>query len=251
MPLRLDRRLTLLTLLLLPLLLMLGLWQLQRAEEKRVLQATQTGRAALPALPLAQLPPASEGPEVAFRRVEVNGYYHPEAMVFKDNQLRGGRYGVDVLGLFFDRGSGRWLLLNRGWVPADPARRSLPTVAIPGGEQRLLASVYVPPGEPYVLGRQAFDRVSWPLLATDPTAPALRRALRRRLDGAVYPHELRLAPGQPGGFRRDWPLANSSPQRHHGYALQWFTMAAVLLLLFVLRGTNAIALLRGGRGERS
>jgi len=246
----LEWRLTLATALLFPCLVALGLWQLERAQEKVELQEAFAARAALPPLPLVELGDDGEGGDIAYRRVIVSGYFHPEGLVFKDNQTREGRYGMDVLGLFFDRQAQRWLLLNRGWVPADPARRSLPEVSIPGGEQRLEARVYLPPGEPFLLGEQDIAG-GWPLVLQDPGAPVVLETLRERVGAGLYPHVLRLEPDQPQGFRRDWPLANSSPERHRGYALQWFTMAAVLLLLFLVRSSNIVELLRGGRRKRS
>jgi cytochrome oxidase assembly protein ShyY1 len=241
-----EWRLALFTALLLPLLVSLGFWQLSRAEEKVLLAEQETRRAARAPAPLADL---LGGPVsgLAFLPVKVSGYFHPEILIYKDNQLRGGRYGVDVLGLFYDRAADHWVLLNRGWVPADPARQSLPEVAIPDGELTLDTRAYVPPGEPYVLEAERFDRMTWPLLVQDIGAPALRRALEETLDAPLFAVELRLLPGQPGGFRRDWPIMNSSPAKHRGYALQWFTMAAALLLLFVLRSSNLAALLRGRR----
>lgn len=255
-----EWRLTLVTALLLPGLIALGFWQLDRAEEKEMLAQRQAMRAVAPAQPLAELPvdagdssplsrDTADAALLAFRTAEVSGYFHLEALVLRDNQLRDGRYGVDVLGLFFDRPSDRWVLLNRGWVPADPARRTLPDIAIPEGDFTLIANVYVPPGEPYTLGEERFEALSWPVLVQDPGAEALHRALESNLGGTLFPFALRLQPDQPTGFRRDWPLMNSSPARHRGYALQWFTMAAALLLLFLLRSSNLVTLLR--RSDKS
>jgi surfeit locus 1 family protein len=231
-----EWRLTLFTALLLPLLIGLGFWQLQRADEKRDIAVRQEVRAAQAPRPLSMLDDGDG--MLAYRRVIVSGYFLPEALIYKDNQLRNGRFGYDVLGVFFDRPGARWVLLNRGWVPADPARRSLPEVDVPTGEQRLEASIYVSPGQPYSLGETDFSELAWPLVVQDPAADALRAALERELDAPLFPLVLRLAPGQPGGFRRDWPLVNASPARHTGYAVQWFTMAAVLALLFTWRCSN-------------
>lgn len=237
----LEWRLTLATALLLPLLVTLGFWQLSRAGEKVELAAQEAERLAQPAVSLASLQGA--GIEtLPFTQVEVSGYFHPEVLLMKDNQLREGRYGVDAIGLFFDRGSRQWVLLNRGWVPADPARQSLPQVAIPDSELTLRARLYVPPGAPYVLKDDRFEAPAFPLLVQDLTAPALRAWLQDLLSGPLYPHELRLLPGEAAGFRRDWPIMNSSPAKHRGYAVQWFTMAAALLLLFIWRSSNLAAL---------
>ena len=56
---------------------------------------------------------------------------------------------------------------------------------------------------------------------------------------------LRLAAGQPGALSVDWQVINVSREKHTGYAVQWFSMAAVLLLIFLLRSSNLWDWLRG------
>jgi surfeit locus 1 family protein len=236
----LEWRLTLFTLLLFPSLLALGFWQLERADEKMLLAARQQAQAAQPPVALAALPRSAGPEELAYLPLNVGGYFDPDAVIFRDNQLREGRYGLDVLGLFFDRESARWVLLNRGWVPADSARRSLPQIAIPDRDLALQTAVYVPPGDAYVLEAESFGDLSWPLLVQDTAAPALRDALEAHLGAQLFPFELRLADGEAAGFRRDWPVINVSPDKHRGYAVQWFTMAAALLVLFVMRSSNVM-----------
>jgi cytochrome oxidase assembly protein ShyY1 len=243
----LEWRLTLFTALLLPALLFLGFWQLDRAEEKIALAAQEAKRLATAPVPLLSLRRADPA-SLPFTTVEVSGYFHPEALLMKDNQLRAGRYGVDVIGLFYVPALAQWVMLNRGWVAADPGRQSLPGIAIPDADATLTARLYLPPGKPYVLEADRFEALEFPLLVQDLTASALRDALEERLAAPVYPHELRLLPDQPWGFRRDWPIMNSSPAKHRGYALQWFTMAAALLVLFVLRSSNLADVLRRRTG---
>jgi surfeit locus 1 family protein len=233
----LEWRTTLLTVLLLPLLVALGFWQLERADEKRQLAGRNAERAALAPVSLADLAALDPG-EQADRRVRLQGHMLASPQLFVDNQLRGGRYGHDVISLFVDEASGRTVLLNRGWVPGDPARRSLPEIDVPRDELRLMARVYVSPGDPYVLEEERFDSLADRMLVQQAGSPALRAALAAAVDGPLFEHELRLLPGQPAGFRRDWPLMNVSPAKHQGYALQWFTMAAALVLLFLLRSSN-------------
>ncbi len=45
-------------------------------------------------------------------------------------------------------------------------------------------------------------------------------------------------------------MVNVSPAKHRGYAVQWFTMAVVLLIFFFLRSSNIWQLL-GGRGDET
>ena len=239
----LEWRTTALTLVLFPLLLWLGFWQLDRADEKSRIAASDAERAAAPAVELAALKSATES-ELAYRRVTVTGRFLPGAIILLDNQIRDGRYGHDVYGLFEDQRSGLLALLNRGWVAGDSSRRSLPTPGVPSGEFTLAATVYVPPGEPYLLAEETFATLEWPLLVQTAGSQALRAQLELQFGDELFPWELRLGRDQPAGFRRDWPVVNVSPEKHRGYALQWFTMAAALLIFFVFRSSNLSSVFR-------
>ena len=51
----------------------------------------------------------------------------------------------------------------------------------------------------------------------------------------MQPLVLELDPAGGGGFVRAWPAYEDSwIQRHHGYALQWFSLALVLLVVYLL-----------------
>ncbi|MCP4952442.1 MAG: SURF1 family protein, partial [Proteobacteria bacterium] len=48
------------------------------------------------------------------------------------------------------------------------------------------------------------------------------------------PYVLRLAPDAVGGFVREWPgPSRTMIQRHQAYAVQWFGMAAVFVLVVI------------------
>lgn len=233
---------SLLTALLFPALLSLGFWQLDRADEKTLIAARNEAQAKAAPISLPDAEALSEE-ELAFRRIELVGTFDPEVVILSDNQIRDGRYGHDVYGLFRDE-SGAVTLLNRGWIAGDSSRRSLPAVETPTGELVLVATVYVPPGEPYLLAEETFDELEFPRLVQSVQSDKLYAALAEVARKQPFAYELRLDPGADGGFRRDWPVINVSPEKHQGYALQWFTMAAALLLFFIIRSSNVMDLIR-------
>lgn len=227
---------TLVVLILLPLLLGLGVWQLQRAEDKRALLAEQAARSQEPALDLLELGAAGDP---AFRRVRLVGAFDGEHSVLLDNRQRGGRVGVELLQPFLDRPSGRWVLVNRGWLPW-PERGAPPPFDTPDGELQLQATVYRPPGQPFLLGDGAPGQ-GWPRLVNAVEPPALWRELQR--DGLA--EELRLAPG-PASYVGNWPVVAVGPEKHLGYAVQWFALAATLLGLYLWFGVRQAREVRDG-----
>jgi surfeit locus 1 family protein len=217
-----------LVLLLFPGLIALGFWQLARAEEKRELLAAHQARQLAAPISLAEL---ERQPNPAYVRVQLQGYFDTRHSLLLDNRTRDGKVGVEVLQPFYEQSSGLWLLLNRGWLPW-PDRRIPPTFATPDTPLSLRASVHVPLGEPLQL-HQEQPATGWPRLITAVKPDALWQQLGR--GGLSY--EVRLEPG-PASFQADWPVVAMSPDKHLGYAVQWFALAAALLGLFIYLGLH-------------
>ena len=135
----------------------LGLWQLQRADEKSALLASQEARRQAPAQPIGEL---ERSVDPAFQRVLLRGYFDAEHSLLLDNRTRDGRVGVELLQPFYDQPSGLWLLLNRGWLPW-PDRRNPVAFSTPAGALQLQAWIYVAPGESFQLQADQLGN-AWP-----------------------------------------------------------------------------------------
>jgi surfeit locus 1 family protein len=217
---------SILVLLLFPCLVALGFWQLARAEEKRELLAAHEAQQLAPPIVLNDL---ERHADPAYKRVQLQGFFDARHTLLLDNRTRDGKAGVEVLQPFYDQISGLWLLLNRGWLPW-PDRRITPAFATPDTPLRLQATIYVPLGE--ALHLQATQTsADWPRLVSEVKPDALWQQLGR--GGLSY--EVRLQPG-PASFQADWPVIAMSPDKHLGYAVQWFALAAALLGLFIYLG---------------
>ncbi|WP_271409963.1 SURF1 family protein [Pseudomonas sp. Q1-7] len=215
---------TLVVLALLPVLLGLGFWQLSRAEEKRqLLTAAEARRIALP-VTVEQL---AASPDPAYLRVRLHGHFDADHSLLLDSRIRDGKAGVELLQPF-QAGNGQWLLVNRGWLPW-PDRRVAPEFSTPDGLQALIAWAYVPPGAAFEL--KHLEAAGWPRLVNQVDAAALWQHLGR----SGLPLELRLEQG-PAAYRSDWPVVAMGADKHIGYAVQWFALAAALLGLFIYYG---------------
>lgn len=240
----LEWRTTLLVALLLPALVGLGCWQLDREGEKRELLARFEARQVAAPVAINDALAARTPADLAYLPVRLRGRYLAERYLLLDNRVQDGRFGYEVVSLFA-REDGGYALVNRGWVPGDPARRSLPAPGAPAGTVELTGQLYVPPDPPYLLGEQSRAVDDWPRVAQALEMGPLGEALAADLGAPVFPWSVRLDADAPGALAVDWPVVNVSPAKHRGYAVQWFTMAAVLGLFFVLRSSNLWALLRG------
>ena len=214
------------TLTFLPLLLSLGVWQLDRAGQKRALEAQMEQQRERPASPLHDL---SATTPLAWRALRLTGQFDPQHIWLLDNRTRNGQAGVEVLQLFHDQPSNRQLILNRGWL-AWPDRRHLPAVPVAEGILRLQAEALPPPGPGFRLA--SASTAGWPRLIT--YAPAAVLAEHAGL--AAEPLMARLQPGSPGALRLEWPAMPMPATKHTAYAVQWFTLALALLILFIWAG---------------
>lgn len=250
--LELEWRLTLFTLVLVPVLASLGFWQLERADEKRELAFRHAERSALPPLTLSslqqRLSEAGNNATLADRQLAFEAAFIAGQYLLLDNRIRDGRVGYELIALA--KTESVWVPVNLGWIPGDPSRRSLPEVALPGAIQSLYGRVYQPVEEAYVLAKQpAPEQLPAVIQAFD--GYDLSPALSRAVDAEVLPVEVRIDAGHPVARRADWPIVNQSPAKHTGYAVQWFTMSAVLLIAFIFRSSNLAAVIRCGLGRNS
>lgn len=212
---------------LLPLTLAAGFWQLRRADEKRDLLATWQQRLDSDPVPLEAVDPRSDN---QYLRVFVTGLPDQAHQLLVDNRLRRGRAGYEVLmPVQFDKDA--WVLVNRGWVPRVDARDRATPIPPLGESRRLVGHLYRAAKMAPVLGpEEPADR--WPQVIQQP-APEL---LAQRLGRALLPYQLRLE--ESPGFDVDWPVIGLSPQQHLGYAVQWFGLSGVLVVLGVISNSN-------------
>ncbi|HEX9472656.1 MAG TPA: SURF1 family protein [Steroidobacteraceae bacterium] len=208
----------------------LGRWQWHRAAEKTALAAAFAAGTSAPALALGTRSTASLP---RFAQVIVTGRYDPAHQFLLDNMSEGGQVGYQVL-TPLRLEDGRWLLVNRGWVALPDGRRDrLPDVRMlePDAAQ-LRGRLDVLPVTGLAAGRAppAADS-SWPKRTSFPTAEQLGAALGAR----VEPLQLLLGADERFGFRRNWRSAGEglAPERHLGYALQWWGFAALTVFLYV------------------
>ena len=224
-----DRKSGLLLAAVLPALLALGFWQVDRAAQKDALEAAFAAHISAPATNILYL---RSSPELAWKRVRVEGHYDNERLWYLDNRIYRGQVGFDLISPLRTAG-GRLLLVNRGWRAGDPARRRLPQEPPVPGPVSLEGHVYIPPGKPLLLAPDT-PGAGWPKLVQTVDIPAMSTALNEQ----VFPHLVRLDPGQSGTGPSDWRPYFLSAARHRGYALTWFSLAGVLLLLFLARSVR-------------
>lgn len=230
-----DLKATVLALLLLPGLIALGFWQLDRAEQKRHLKQLFEQRQNAPAVAIQQLDSQAD---LRYQPVFMRGHFIAEKNYLLDNKIYKGRVGYELISVFQPAASKSWLLINRGWIAGDPSRQKLPQIAPLSGTLELKGEVYVPLGKMMVLAETAEQ--GWPRVIQQLDMARISQQLQH----PVFPYTIRLAEDQPGVKQRNWPVVNVQPEKHTGYAVQWFAMAVTVVFILILANSNLWSLLR-------
>ena len=209
----------------LPVLLALGSWQLGRAEEKRRMFADfEAGSGAAVALTdhpggLAEL--------TRYARVEAEGRYLPQRQFLLDNMVEDQQAGYRVLTPLL-LADGRAVMVDRGWVPkAFGSGAGLPEVRVDPAARTVTGRIDRLPRPGIEL--EDAGGGGWPRVVQFPSADELSEALGMPL----VPGLILLDPEAPDGFRRNWRPSDFGPERHVGYAVQWFALAVTLVIAYL------------------
>ena len=233
-----NSKILLFSALFLPLLLILGYWQLLRADEKQsIVNQYQTNRQQASLTDPQML---DNGQDYQYRQAAIQGEADNERVIILDNRVKYGRPGYEVLQAVTISGSGKKLLINRGWVPADLDRSILPVVPSLIGDIQLSGYLYRTLKGGYRLDDgvrnlvQGPSRVGW---------ITVERA-EQLFGESFYPYQLRLDGDSVGALETGWPTVSIYPEKHTAYAVQWFAMAVTLFILTLIANSNLISFIR-------
>ena len=212
--------------------LALGNWQTRRAEFKLALQAQW--EAAQRVAPTVV--DAATARDVAARtplRVRLSGRFEHRHSVWLDNRQSHGRPGFHVVTPFVADGGA--VLVNRGWVARDPQDRlRLPVIGEPAGVLMIEGLALAQLSRLLELGQPGEAR-PWPLVWQNLDFAAYERASGLR----VAPFVVQQTSGTDDGLVRDWPAPDFGIEKNRGYALQWYSLAALIAGLTLFFGWRA------------
>ncbi len=225
----------------LPLLIFLGFWQIHRGEEKLLLTEQYQRQSESPPQPLSELTADDSN---AFVPVAFTGQLTDKQYFLLDNQIRHGKVGFDVLVPV--ETEKQIVILNLGWVAANADRKKLPTISLPKGQKHIEGFIYKPEKQAYVLVDEALPE-GWPKVVQSIEMDKIVALYNGRL---VFPLVIKASTFLPFAFDANWPMLNLNPERHFGYAFQWFLMAFALIILFFALNSNLFNRLKKDEGQK-
>ena len=217
------------TVLLVALGIALGQWQTRRADDKLALQAKLTAAN-------AQAPLRPGGAKIAvaqaeWRRVTVSGTFVKDGPLYLDTRPQAGRAGLYVLMPFRIDGSDTHVLVLRGWLPVDATHRTrIAPYATPAGRVTLEGIARRDVGHVLGLGTDARLAPGVLVLNADVAGVAAASGL------SFQPFVLQQTSAGTDTLVRDWPAPALGIEKHRGYAFQWYALALMAFLFFVITG---------------
>jgi len=223
-------KMTLFTLAFAPLLFWLGLWQLDREQEKTMLQRDYELRTLAPAVALDEIDWQRE--DLGFLKVSAKGQFEAENVFLLDNKIHEGHVGYELIDPFVTE-AGQTVLVNRGWIPQGASRSELPHIPVIEGPVEIIGSIYVPLEEPFLL-----NGVEENIVAQGPRViqSIQIQPISAELEKKIAPYTVRLLDNSPGLEQANWQAVNMLPEKHRAYAVQWFAMLFALLVMFIYFG---------------
>jgi len=208
----------------------LGQWQSGRAVERRAALARLESAARAPAIELRR-EEAFDAAALARKRIAVRGEFVPRYTVLLDHRLHRGRPGYHVVQPLRLAGSDHHVIVLRGWLAAPPNRLLRPALATPPGEVRIegIALRQLP---------QFLEPAS-----AQPCTPGPELCVWQNLQVekfaawsgiAVAPLILEQANALEDGLNRSWERVEAGHLKNEMYALQWYSLAALSVVLFLV-----------------
>ncbi len=205
----------------------LGLWQLDRAEEKQSIVAAHNAATDLP--PLQALPPDGEVP--LYRRVELTGRFDFTRPFLLDNRIVRGQAGFEVIVPFF-LPNNQYVLANLGWIGHSGDRQVTLEKAGYSEKETTLSGLVVAPSRGLVLGDAPAGETEaqWPHIIQFMDYETIATKLDKIpvFDAVIVAHA-----GQAGSYTYNFSPVASGARIHLGYAFQWFAMLAALVVLYL------------------
>lgn len=210
----------------------LGMWQLDRAEEKQAIFASYDKAANQP--PIAVADGDTLANQARYTPVSVRAEAIDSPLIILENRVVDQTPGIHLLqAARMDDGS--LVLLNHGWLEKRAHSTQLDIPVLQSGDQTYKGLVDRLPATGFKLGELP-QRHPESLRYSVPRIEGwwLQQIFGTEIERVV------LLTEQQSPWRRQWRPGLMPTERHKGYALQWFSLASAVLLISIFMAWRAM-----------
>lgn len=236
---KIDKRLLVLILLICAVFVRLGFWQLDRAQQKIVMQTELEQQMQATPKNICEYVKSVKTDEyltlsddaiktIMFKPVTINALLTEQYFLI-DNQTHNGRVGYEVVQIA--QACETDFALSRGFVIANPDRSILPEVDLHAGKKtKIEAYLYVPSNNQFIQQDRITEVKKWPIRLTQIDLSVMNKLTKNAF--TLFPAVLRLKTGEQL-LTPHWSIIKMKPAKHYAYAIQWFAFAICLFGLFI------------------
>ena len=164
-------------------------------------------------------------------KVFINGTWDNSRQMLVDNVINRGVAGYKVLTPFKISNSDTLILVDRGWIPREASRQTLPNIDINNIKEKVFGTLENPE-----LGFVLSDILvsgDWPKVSQTKNLNVISKEYNDPLAQFILVADPILKNSLE--YLKIIPT-NMMPSKHYGYSAQWFTMFLVLCFMYIWLG---------------
>ena len=205
-----------------PITISLGLWQIERANEKKVIISNYDKL--LVSTPIAL---QKEQPLENWQPIETVGAYQ-DLVVYEDNAINSGKAGFKVYHLF-QNGDGTFIFVHRGFIERNLIKNNLPRIDTPVGKKNIIGTTLFKQNNTFVKNIEESDI----RIIQEFNTSVLIERFPILKDRYLHPFLFNLDVRDADKFQPIEKPVNMTATKHIGYAIQWFGLCAALIILTI------------------
>ena len=205
-----------------PITISLGLWQIERANEKKVIIANYD--TLLVSTPIAL---QKEQSLENWQPIETVGAYQ-DLVIYVDNAINSGKAGFKVYHLF-QNGDGTFIFVHRGFIERNLIKNNLPRIDTPVGKKNIKGTTLFKQNNTFVKNIEESDI----RIIQEFNTSVLIERFPILKDRYLHPFLFNLDVRDADKFQPIEKPVNMTATKHIGYAIQWFGLCAALIILTI------------------
>ncbi|MCX4026704.1 SURF1 family protein [Endozoicomonas sp. SM1973] len=222
-------KITLLMFSVISLTVVLGIWQVSRAYEKESLQNSFIKKSDGDPVDFEKIVKEAankQEKDINYQHVKLTGQYIKNKHLLLDNQIVNGKPGFNVISAFVTKAN-QLILVDRGWLGPIINRDKIPEIPETTQQLELTGLLFNQLPKPFLLAKESLS-TDWPKIIQ-----ALDKKQLKSIFNLKDFYLLRLHIPQAGAFIPHYKPINITPEKHWGYAIQWFSIAFIIFVLFM------------------
>jgi surfeit locus 1 family protein len=214
----------------------LGFWQLDRADQKKIINMAFAERQHQPPIQLNKETIQMPIKDIIWHHVTLSGEFLNEKNIILDNQIREEKAGFLIYTPFKILDSNGIILINRGWHPLTNSRKDIPDIPPIREMQIIEGEVSQMPSSGISLGKVLTEKLNDSSFRIQKMDYDILKSL---ISKDLMSYEVKL---KKPIFDKTYILDSGMPvpdsDKNYGYAFQWFAMAFTLFIIFIRLGVQ-------------